>query len=305
MARVCDLPSVVATLRGKVEFEVSEEGREIEVLEHLLRRAVAETFRSRLGGADLAAFTAGSRTAARSRPATWCRPSELLERVGPRRRAGRLLDPARRDDVDRPGVVAAARGVRAGGPLPHPAASPRTSVDGRPHGLRRRLSRLGGQSGYRYGAVRRRPRPAGAAVRRRRGARRARRGRPRRHLRRRRAARPARRGTDRLRGLDALRRRTRSAMRARYRERGQLDGTLDEVRALLDEALAQERRALFPDPSDDARLREQQLDALPRRRRRPCRSSATTTGARRRPAQTYEQIRELLRARCSTSSSAA
>ena len=34
-----------ARLRGKVEFEVSEEGREAEVLEHLLRRAIAETFR--------------------------------------------------------------------------------------------------------------------------------------------------------------------------------------------------------------------------------------------------------------------
>jgi magnesium chelatase subunit I len=53
VARVCDLPGVVTTLRGKVEFEVSEEGRETEVLEHLLRRAIAETFRSRLGGADL------------------------------------------------------------------------------------------------------------------------------------------------------------------------------------------------------------------------------------------------------------
>ena len=48
VARVCDLPSVVATIRGKVEFEVSEEGREIEVLEHLLRKSVAETFRARL-----------------------------------------------------------------------------------------------------------------------------------------------------------------------------------------------------------------------------------------------------------------
>jgi magnesium chelatase subunit I len=52
-ARVCDLASIVATLRGKVEFEVSEEGREHEVLEHLLRRAVAETFRSTLGSADM------------------------------------------------------------------------------------------------------------------------------------------------------------------------------------------------------------------------------------------------------------
>jgi magnesium chelatase subunit I len=53
VARICDLPAVVSTLRGKVEFEVSEEGRETDVLEHLLRRATAETFRARLGGADL------------------------------------------------------------------------------------------------------------------------------------------------------------------------------------------------------------------------------------------------------------
>jgi magnesium chelatase subunit I len=53
VARICDLPSTVSTLRGKVEFEVSEEGREQEVLEHLLRRAVADTFRARLGNADL------------------------------------------------------------------------------------------------------------------------------------------------------------------------------------------------------------------------------------------------------------
>ena len=49
VARICDLPSIVSTLRGKVEFEVSEEGREHEVLEHLLRRAVAETFRATAG----------------------------------------------------------------------------------------------------------------------------------------------------------------------------------------------------------------------------------------------------------------
>ncbi len=43
-ARSCDLPSVLtSTLRGKVEFESGEEGREVEVLDHLLRRATAET----------------------------------------------------------------------------------------------------------------------------------------------------------------------------------------------------------------------------------------------------------------------
>jgi len=53
VARVCDLPAVVATLRGKVEFEVDEEGRELEVLAHLLRRATVETFRHHLGASDL------------------------------------------------------------------------------------------------------------------------------------------------------------------------------------------------------------------------------------------------------------
>ncbi|KIH97007.1 magnesium chelatase [Streptomonospora alba] len=57
VARVCDLPPIVETLRGKVEFEVGEEGRESEVLAHLLRRATAETFRRTLGGADLTALT--------------------------------------------------------------------------------------------------------------------------------------------------------------------------------------------------------------------------------------------------------
>jgi magnesium chelatase subunit I len=53
VARVCDLPSVVPASRGKVEFESSEEGRELEVLAHLLRKATADAFRSLLAGQDL------------------------------------------------------------------------------------------------------------------------------------------------------------------------------------------------------------------------------------------------------------
>jgi magnesium chelatase subunit I len=53
VARVCDLPSVVPASRGKVEFEATEEGRELEVLDHLLRKATADTFRSALAGLDL------------------------------------------------------------------------------------------------------------------------------------------------------------------------------------------------------------------------------------------------------------
>ena len=71
-----------------------------------------------------------------------------------------------------------------------------------------------------------------------------------------------RRGTDTTAGLDELTRRL-WERRARIQRRNNLDGTLREVRELLDRALDAERTALFPDPSDDARFREAQLDALP------------------------------------------
>jgi magnesium chelatase subunit I len=57
VARVCDVPPVVPTLLGKIEFEMGEEGREAEVVQHLLRVAVAETYRHRLVGLDLSGFT--------------------------------------------------------------------------------------------------------------------------------------------------------------------------------------------------------------------------------------------------------
>ncbi|UYP19820.1 ATP-binding protein [Rhodococcus sp. Z13] len=58
VARPVDLGIVVEVLRGKVEFESGEEGREFEILDHLLRRATAETARSRLAGIDLAPLVA-------------------------------------------------------------------------------------------------------------------------------------------------------------------------------------------------------------------------------------------------------
>lgn len=62
VARPVDLESVVEVLRGKVEFESGEEGRELEVLEHLLRRATADTVRVRLGGIDLGMLVAAVET---------------------------------------------------------------------------------------------------------------------------------------------------------------------------------------------------------------------------------------------------
>ncbi|KQT94854.1 magnesium chelatase [Marmoricola sp. Leaf446] len=53
VARVVDLETAVEVLGGKVEFETGEEGREEQVLEHLLRKATAETVRAHLAGVDL------------------------------------------------------------------------------------------------------------------------------------------------------------------------------------------------------------------------------------------------------------
>lgn len=54
VARVADLATVIDVLRGKVEFEPGEEGREREHLEHLLRTATAEAVRAHLAGLDFA-----------------------------------------------------------------------------------------------------------------------------------------------------------------------------------------------------------------------------------------------------------
>ncbi|WP_193466299.1 sigma 54-interacting transcriptional regulator [Mycobacterium novum] len=75
VARVVDLGTIVDVLRGKLEFESGEEGREQAVLEHLLRRATADTASRALGGIDVgplvaavenAAVTTGERVSAKA-----------------------------------------------------------------------------------------------------------------------------------------------------------------------------------------------------------------------------------------------
>ncbi|WP_204042140.1 sigma 54-interacting transcriptional regulator [Acrocarpospora phusangensis] len=82
VTRVCDLPGIVHTLRGKVEFEVSEEGREVEVLAHLLRRATAETFRNTLGGLELAPLLDKFAEGAQIESGELVPATELLRRIG-------------------------------------------------------------------------------------------------------------------------------------------------------------------------------------------------------------------------------
>jgi len=103
-----------------------------------------------------------------------------------------------------------------------------------------------------------------------------------------------RRGTRERQGLDALRRAARDRARE-LRRGGQLDGTLQRVRELLDEAVEDERRALFPDPDDSARMAEAELDALPSDTARAVRQLADYQWRSPSAREKYEQIEQLLR----------
>jgi magnesium chelatase subunit I len=107
VARVCDLPSVVAAARGKVEFEQAEEGRELEVLHHLLRRAVADTFRTHLAGADLSGLQARFAEGATVETGDLVPAADLLASLGPVPGLAQLLQ---RLDVEQesPALAAAA-----------------------------------------------------------------------------------------------------------------------------------------------------------------------------------------------------
>jgi uncharacterized protein with von Willebrand factor type A (vWA) domain len=103
-----------------------------------------------------------------------------------------------------------------------------------------------------------------------------------------------RRGWQDRRGLDDLLRRVRERQRE-LRSRGRLDGMLDQARELLDEALETERGELFPDPSDDARLREAELDNLPNDTSRAIRQLADYDWRSPAARQKFEELRDLLR----------
>ena len=103
-----------------------------------------------------------------------------------------------------------------------------------------------------------------------------------------------RRGTNGRRGLDDLLRQARRR-RQELAERTDLTGTLTQVRELLDEAVEAERSALFPDPSDDARWRESELDALPSDTARAVQELADYQWRSPQAQQAYDKIGELLR----------
>jgi magnesium chelatase subunit I len=111
VARIGDLAGVVPTLRGKVEFDVSEEGQEEETLQLLARRATADAWRAHLGGGDVRPvltalvewFDEGnSLVAGEAVPA-----ATLLDELGPLDGLGRLVTVLEPTMAESPGLVAA------------------------------------------------------------------------------------------------------------------------------------------------------------------------------------------------------
>ncbi len=103
-----------------------------------------------------------------------------------------------------------------------------------------------------------------------------------------------RRGLDGRPGLDDLAARVRR-MRNAARRRGDLGGTLDQVRAALDQALADERDTLAAEEGDDARWAEMELASLPDDTAGSVRALADYAWHSDSARATYESIRDMLR----------
>ncbi len=109
VARIGDLADVLPSLRGKVEFEMGEEGREVEVVGHLLRLATAATFRDRVGGSDLLGFTAHFEDGSTVETGDLVPAATLLEQLGTIPGLAHVLDRVGVDEESvSPGQVAAA-----------------------------------------------------------------------------------------------------------------------------------------------------------------------------------------------------
>jgi len=101
-------------------------------------------------------------------------------------------------------------------------------------------------------------------------------------------------GADGVRGLDDLMRKVQQRRRSLERS-GRMDGMLERARDLLDRAVDAEKEALFPDPSDDARFREAQLDALPNQTAPAVRELADYDWRSPEAKAAYDELRDMLR----------
>jgi len=109
VARVADLWAVLPVSLGKVEFDQLEEGRELDLLKHLLRRSVAETWRARLAGSDLSGLLHRFDEGATVETGDLVPAGDLLARIGPVPGLAQLLRRLGDDHgAETPGLAAAA-----------------------------------------------------------------------------------------------------------------------------------------------------------------------------------------------------
>ena len=101
-------------------------------------------------------------------------------------------------------------------------------------------------------------------------------------------------GTQGRKGLSEMARQIKQRHQ-QVRKSGPMDGLLRDLREMLSSALDEERRALFPDPSDDARFAEAMLDALPDDVPRAMQELANYEWRSPEARETFRQMQERLR----------
>ena len=108
VARVADLAAMIPAVRGKVEFDSLEEGREIDILAHLLKRTVADTFRARLAGVDLTGLQKRVEGGGPIETGDLVPATALLTAIGPVPGLAQLLTRLDLDGAESPGIAASA-----------------------------------------------------------------------------------------------------------------------------------------------------------------------------------------------------
>jgi magnesium chelatase subunit I len=105
--RVCDLPAVLASSEGRVEFDTIEEGREADILARALRTAELEVFRGRLSGFDFQPLLHRFDDGLAAETSDLTAASELLAQFGDLPGLAKLLERLGVEE-ESPGVAASA-----------------------------------------------------------------------------------------------------------------------------------------------------------------------------------------------------
>ncbi len=105
--RVCDLPAVLASSEGRIEFDTIEEGREEEILTRAGRTAELEVFRRRLSGFDFAPLLQRFEGAFEATTSELTPASDLLAQFGELPGLGKMLERLGVEE-ESPGVAASA-----------------------------------------------------------------------------------------------------------------------------------------------------------------------------------------------------